>query len=345
MKPSKFFLALALGLSAALAAAAQTTQINGAGATFPYPIYSKWFSEYNKLHPDVEINYQSIGSGGGIRQLTSQTVFFGASDGPMTRRAAEGGARAVLHFPTVLGAVVPIYNIPGVDAAAEVHRRGPRRHLPRQDHQVERPRDRGAQPGRQAAGDRHHRRAPLRRLRHHVHLHRLPLARSRPSGKQKVGVGDLGELAGRPRRQGQRGRRRPRQADAGRDRLRRADLRDPEQDRVRLGAERRAASSCRRRWRRSPRRPRARRKRCRPTSGSRSPTRPARAPIRSRPSPGCCLREAEGQGRAAKIMVDFMKWALDRRTEVLRGPRLRAAAREVVGSRWRRSEDHDLALE
>src|SRR5262245_853705 len=60
------------------------SQINGAGATFPYPIYSKWFDEYNKLHPEVRVNYQSQGSGAGIRQLTNETVFFGASDGPMT---------------------------------------------------------------------------------------------------------------------------------------------------------------------------------------------------------------------------------------------------------------------
>src|SRR5690242_17303039 len=90
------------------------TQINGAGATFPNPIYSKWFSEYNKLHPDVQINYQAIGSGGGINQIQHKTVFFGASDGPMTpdqMLAAQGGK--ILHFPTVLGGVVPMYNIPG----------------------------------------------------------------------------------------------------------------------------------------------------------------------------------------------------------------------------------------
>ncbi len=101
---------------AATPAFAQKVQINGAGATFPYPIYSKWFSEYNKLRPDVEINYQSIGSGGGIRQLTNQTVFFGATDSPMTREQLLAAAGGILHFPTVLGGVVPIYNIPGVDA-------------------------------------------------------------------------------------------------------------------------------------------------------------------------------------------------------------------------------------
>src|SRR5712672_2979216 len=95
------------------AAAQQKMQINGAGATFPYPIYSKWFSEYNKLHPNVEINYQPIGSGGGIRQITNQTVFFGATDGPMTNDQQLAAPGRILHFPTVLGAVVPVYNLPG----------------------------------------------------------------------------------------------------------------------------------------------------------------------------------------------------------------------------------------
>jgi phosphate transport system substrate-binding protein len=109
----KRMLVTALVVGAATAAQA-ATQIDGAGATFPYPIYSKWFSEYNKLHPDIAINYQSIGSGGGIRQLTNQTVFFGATDGPMTQEQLAAAPGKVLHFPTVLGGVVPIYNIPGV---------------------------------------------------------------------------------------------------------------------------------------------------------------------------------------------------------------------------------------
>jgi len=94
-------------------ASAQTT-LNGAGATFPYPIYSKWFNEYHKLHPDIQINYQSIGSGGGIRQVQAGTVDFGASDGPMTDQQIAESKVKVLHVPTVLGAVVPAYNIPGV---------------------------------------------------------------------------------------------------------------------------------------------------------------------------------------------------------------------------------------
>ncbi|MGA9305313.1 MAG: phosphate ABC transporter substrate-binding protein PstS [Candidatus Sulfotelmatobacter sp.] len=102
---------------AALPALGQTT-LNGAGATFPNPIYSKWFSEYHKLHPDIEVNYQSIGSGGGIRQVTEGTVDFGASDMPMTDgQLAEAQTKLktnVLNIPSVLGAVVPAYNIPGV---------------------------------------------------------------------------------------------------------------------------------------------------------------------------------------------------------------------------------------
>jgi phosphate transport system substrate-binding protein len=92
---------------------AQTT-LNGAGATFPYPMYSKWFSEYHKLHPDIQMNYQSIGSGGGIRQVIAGTVDFGASDGPMTDDQLKEAKMKILHIPTVLGAVVPAYNIPGV---------------------------------------------------------------------------------------------------------------------------------------------------------------------------------------------------------------------------------------
>jgi phosphate transport system substrate-binding protein len=114
-RTKSLLLATALAVAAA-PVLAQTTQINGAGATFPYPIYSKWFSEYNKLYPDIEINYQSIGSGGGIRQLTNQTVFFGASDGPMTPEQIQAAGGHVLHLPTVLGGVVPVYNIPGVTA-------------------------------------------------------------------------------------------------------------------------------------------------------------------------------------------------------------------------------------
>jgi phosphate transport system substrate-binding protein len=102
---------------AALPLAGQT-KLNGAGATFPYPIYSKWFSEYHNLHSDIEMNYQSIGSGGGIRQVTEGTVDFGASDMPMTdgqlKESQDKRKTRILNLPTVLGADVPAYNIPGV---------------------------------------------------------------------------------------------------------------------------------------------------------------------------------------------------------------------------------------
>ena len=92
--------------------AAAQTLINGAGATFPYPIYSKWFDEYTKVDPEVRFNYQSIGSGGGIKQVTARTVDFGASDGPMTDEQLKAAPAELLHIPTVLGAVVATYNLP-----------------------------------------------------------------------------------------------------------------------------------------------------------------------------------------------------------------------------------------
>ena len=94
---------------------ASAQNINGAGATFPYPIYSKWFSEYTQQHPSVKINYQPIGSGGGIRQVSEGTVDFGATDGPMNDDQIKSAKVKTMHIPTVLGAVVPIYNIPGVN--------------------------------------------------------------------------------------------------------------------------------------------------------------------------------------------------------------------------------------
>jgi len=111
----KLRFAMALALAATmLGAASAETNLNGAGATFPNPIYQKWFSEYHNAHQDVQINYQSIGSGGGIQQLTSGTVDFGASDGPMTDEQLSKVSGKVFHIPTVLGAVVPMYNINGV---------------------------------------------------------------------------------------------------------------------------------------------------------------------------------------------------------------------------------------
>jgi phosphate transport system substrate-binding protein len=105
---SVFVLMLALG-------SAQAQKLTGAGATFPYPIYSKWFSEYSAAHPGVEVNYQSIGSGGGIRQVTAGLVDFGASDGPMTDDQLAASKVKLIHIPTVMGAVVPVFNVPGVN--------------------------------------------------------------------------------------------------------------------------------------------------------------------------------------------------------------------------------------
>lgn len=123
MRMNSVSLLRSMAAAAMLAPAMLTAQIQltGAGATFPAPMYTKWFDEYHKAHPQVQINYQAIGSGGGIRQVTEGTVDFGATDGPMNDTQLEafkskrGGD--VLHFPTVMGAVVPIYNVPGVATA------------------------------------------------------------------------------------------------------------------------------------------------------------------------------------------------------------------------------------
>ncbi|HXQ81405.1 MAG TPA: phosphate ABC transporter substrate-binding protein PstS [Opitutaceae bacterium] len=109
-------LALVAGAVAGLSAVTASAQmlINGAGATFPYPIYSKWFNEYAKVDPSVRFNYQSIGSGGGQAQILAETVDFGASDGPMSDDKLAKAPRAVWHFPTVAGADVMTYNLPGI---------------------------------------------------------------------------------------------------------------------------------------------------------------------------------------------------------------------------------------
>jgi phosphate transport system substrate-binding protein len=108
--------ALCLAVAVAAGAQSETILLNGAGATFPFPIYSKWFDVYKQKHPNIQINYQSIGSGGGIRQVIAGTVDFGASDGPMKEDQISQVKGGVLHFPTVLGSDVPTYNIPGVSA-------------------------------------------------------------------------------------------------------------------------------------------------------------------------------------------------------------------------------------
>ena len=111
-----FVLALFFAFAGTAAAQGGEVLLNGAGATFPYPIYSKWFDVYKQKHSSIQINYQSIGSGGGIRQVIAGTVDFGATDGPMKDDQISQVKTGVLHFPTVLGSVVPTYNIPGVTA-------------------------------------------------------------------------------------------------------------------------------------------------------------------------------------------------------------------------------------
>src|SRR5262249_55195549 len=115
MKKTFLVVSILFALAASVVVARPTVLLNAAGATFPYPIYSKWFDVYHQKNNDVQINYQSIGSGGGIRQLQAGTVDFGASDGPMTDEQLKDSKFKILHFPTVLGAVIPIYNVPNVN--------------------------------------------------------------------------------------------------------------------------------------------------------------------------------------------------------------------------------------
>lgn len=116
MKKTLCMVALFLGLGLTAGAQSGTVLLNAAGATFPYPIYSKWFSVYHQQKPDIQINYQSIGSGGGIQQLKAGTVDFGASDMPLNDQLLSQFNFKIIQFPTVLGAVVPTYNVPGVSA-------------------------------------------------------------------------------------------------------------------------------------------------------------------------------------------------------------------------------------
>src|SRR3989442_14344813 len=122
---------LLLLLAALPATALAQVQLNGAGATFPNIIYSNWMLTYNQTHPDVKLNYQSIGSGGGIRQFSDGTVDFGATDAPMSDSAIAAIGGNVLHIPTVLGAVVVIYNLPGVSQAGRFTPDMPPRIFPR----------------------------------------------------------------------------------------------------------------------------------------------------------------------------------------------------------------------
>ena len=177
----------ALALLGTAASAGAQMLMNGAGATFPYPIYSKWFDEYIKVDPEVRFNYQSIGSGGGIRQITERTVDFGATDGPMTDEQLKKAPGELLHIPTVLGAVVATYNLPG---SPKLRFTGPvladiflGKITKWNDHALK-----TLNPSAEPARPEHRRRASLRRQRHDLHLGRLPLARSARSGSRRPGA-------------------------------------------------------------------------------------------------------------------------------------------------------------
>ena len=165
---------------------ASAQEVTGAGATFPAPVYAKWADAYNKA-TGVRINYQSVGSGAGMRQIRGKTVDFGASDVPLTD--AELAKDGLIQFPTVIGGVVPVVNIKGIaPGQLKLTGAGAGRHLPRQDHQVERSGDRRAESRRAAARRRDCRRASRRRFGHQVHLHQLPVE-GEPDWKAKVGEG------------------------------------------------------------------------------------------------------------------------------------------------------------
>ena len=226
---------LVFALLAVLAAMPLRAQnINAAGATFPYPIYSKWFDEYHKLHPNVQINYQSIGSGGGIRQLTDKTVDFGASDGPMTDDQLKQAGFKILHFPTVLGADVPSYNIPGVTAELKFTPEALAGIYLGKITKWNDPAIAGPNPGVKL---------PAEDI---VVIHRSDgsgttyiwtdyLSKVSDEWKKQGWQEHLRQLAGGTGRKGQRGRRRSGQANSRLDRLYRIDLRRAEQHSLRVG--------------------------------------------------------------------------------------------------------------
>ena len=180
----------------------------------------------------MRINYQSIGSGGGIRQITESTVDFGASDAPMKdEELAKAPGKLLAHPDHARRGRARATTSPGVPSGLQAHARGARRHLPGRDQEVERPEDRERQPRREAARRRRSRVAYRSDGSGTTAVFTDYLAAVSPAWKDKVGAGKSGEVPGRPRRQGQRGRRRPGQDHAGRHRLRRARLRQADRPR------------------------------------------------------------------------------------------------------------------
>ena len=263
--------------------------INGAGATFPNPIYQKWFAEYNKLHSDVRINYQPVGSGGGIQQVSKRTVFFGATDAADDRRAVAGRGRQAPALPHRARRGRADLQRARSQCRAEVHRaRSSRTSSSARSRSGTTRRIAKANDGVTAARTPTSSSCTGRKGPARPTSSRTSSRRSRPSGRARSGVNAQLELAGRHRRQGQRRRHRAGEADARRDWLHRADLRADEQDRLRLGRRIAPASSSRRVDRVGQRSRGGRRgARCRLISGCPSPTPTATRPIRSPRSPGC----------------------------------------------------------
>ena len=190
---------LAFALIATAGAFAQQVSLTGAGSTFAYPLYSSWASQYNKLHPNVQINYQSIGSGGGIRQLIAGTVDFGATDGPMTDKelaeAQQKRGTAILHFPTALGADAPSYNIPGVSAELKFTPAALAGIFLGHITKWKRSGDSESESRREAAKRQYRSHPSLGWLWHDLLLGRLPVE-GKPGMEEQSWRGDIGELAG-----------------------------------------------------------------------------------------------------------------------------------------------------
>ena len=220
--------ALAAGFAfAGVLSAAAAQEVTGAGATFPAPLYAKWADAYNKA-TGVRINYQSVGSGAGLRQIRGKTVDFGASDMPLTdEELAKGRPDTVSDRYRRRGACVQYPR--DRDAPDEAEWPGPRRYLSRQDHQVERSGDRRAESRREAARCADLAGAARRRIGHDLHFHQLSFE-DEPGLEVEGRRGHGGQLAGGRRWQGQRGRLGIRAAPAELDRLRRICIREAEQD-------------------------------------------------------------------------------------------------------------------
>ena len=186
------------GAGAALGAESAIT-LQGTGATFPAPLYQRWFTEYNKAHPEVQINYQALGSGAGIKQFQQGLVDFGASDAAMTDEEMAEVKDGVVLLPMTAGSIVLAYNLPDGPSELKLSREAYVGNFPRQDHAVERPGDRQGESGRETARHQDHRRGPLRRQRHDFRLHPAP-ERDQRRVEERPGRRQVGQFSGWRRR-------------------------------------------------------------------------------------------------------------------------------------------------